>query len=140
VPHARGVEKMAPSIAGEFARKRRFMIHVWVTVLRGGMLSPRGYGLRYGLMILSHRVLRYSAWALHLLALVTNALLLGRGVVYDACFAAQLAFYAAAALGGPAPFLVARYYVAMNASIALGLWDYLRGPTPTHWEAAEGTR
>ena len=61
VPAARGVEKMVPSIDGEIARKRRFMSHVWITVLRGGMLSPRGYGLRYGLMILSHRVLRYGA-------------------------------------------------------------------------------
>lgn len=143
VPQARGVEKMVPSIGGEFARKRRFMSHVWITVLRGGMLSPRGYGLRYGLMIVSHRVLRYSAWVLHLVALVTNALLLGHGVVYEVSFGLQLALYAAAALGGVLrlrPFLIARYYVAMNASIALGLWDYLRAPTPTHWEAAEGTR
>lgn len=143
VPAARGTEKMVPSIDGEFARKRRFMSHVWVTVLRGGMLYPRGYGVRYGLMILSHRLLRYSAWALHLVALVANALLLGRGVVYDVCFGLQLALYGAAALAGTIrlrPFLIARYYVAMNASIALGLWDYLRAPTPAHWEAAEGTR
>ena len=143
VPAARGVEKMVPSIDGEFARKRRFMSHVWITVLRGGMLSPRGYGLRYALMILSHRVLRYSAWALHLAALVTNALLLPKGAVYDAAFGLQLALYAAALLAGTLrlrPLLIARYYVAMNASIALGLWDYLRAPTPTHWEAAEGTR
>jgi lipopolysaccharide/colanic/teichoic acid biosynthesis glycosyltransferase len=32
------------------------------------MLSPRGYGLRYSLMILSHRVLRYGATALHVIA------------------------------------------------------------------------
>jgi cellulose synthase/poly-beta-1,6-N-acetylglucosamine synthase-like glycosyltransferase len=140
VPQARATEKMVPSIEGEFARKRRFMTHVWITVLRGGMLSPRGYGLRYGLMILSHRVLRYSAWALHLVALVTNAFLLGRGLVYDATFAVQVTLYVTAALGRVRPFLIARYYVTMNASIALGLWDYLRAPTPTHWETAEGTR
>ena len=29
VPQARAVEKMVPSIGGEFARKRRFMSHVW---------------------------------------------------------------------------------------------------------------
>jgi len=39
VPQARATEKMVPSIEGEFARKRRFMTHVWITVLRGGMLS-----------------------------------------------------------------------------------------------------
>ena len=42
---------MVPSIDGEFARKRRMHSHAWPIVLRGGMLSPRGYGLRYGWMI-----------------------------------------------------------------------------------------
>ena len=35
-------------------------------------------------MILSHRVLRYAAPALHVVALVANAFLLGDGAVYDA--------------------------------------------------------
>jgi hypothetical protein len=112
-------------------------------VLRGGMLSPRGYGLRYSLMILSHRALRYSATALHAVALVTNALLLGRGWVYGVCFGAQLVLLAAAALAGVVrrrPLLVARYYVAMNVASTLGLWDYLRRGTPLGWEAPEGTR
>ena len=116
---------------------------VWVTVLRGGMLSPAGYGLRYSLMILSHRVLRYGASALHVIAFVTNALLLGRGAVYDVCFGLQLALLLAAALSGIARvriLRVARYYVAMNAAITLGLWDYLTRETPTWWEAPEGTR
>ena len=65
VPAARAEEKMVPSIEGEFARKRRMMSHTWPIVLRGGMLSPRGYGLGYGLMILSHRILRYATPALH---------------------------------------------------------------------------
>ena len=37
-------------------------------------------------------------------------------------------------------FSSARYYVAMNAAIALGLWDYLTATTQTYWEAPEGTR
>ena len=77
VPAARASEKMVPSLDGEFARKRRMMSHVWPIVLRGGMLAPRGYGLRYGWMILSHRVLRYAAPALHVVALVTNVALVG---------------------------------------------------------------
>jgi cellulose synthase/poly-beta-1,6-N-acetylglucosamine synthase-like glycosyltransferase len=43
VPAARATEKMVPSIEGEFARKRRMMSHTWPIVLRGGLLSPRGY-------------------------------------------------------------------------------------------------
>jgi cellulose synthase/poly-beta-1,6-N-acetylglucosamine synthase-like glycosyltransferase len=142
-PAARASEKMVPSLEGEFARKRRMMSHAWPIVLRGGMLWPRGYGLRYGWMMLSHRVLRYAAPALHLVALVVNAFLLGDGAVYDATFAAQLSLLAAA-LAAPrmrrAPLLVARYYVLMNAALAAGLWDYLRHGTPAGWEAPEGTR
>jgi cellulose synthase/poly-beta-1,6-N-acetylglucosamine synthase-like glycosyltransferase len=142
-PEARGLEKMVPSIDGEFARKRRFMAHVWTTMLAGGMLSPRGYGVLYSLMIFSHRVLRYSATELHLVVLVTNIVLLGHGWVYDATLAAQIALLLAAALGRAVrlrPLLVARYYVLMNAAITLGLWDYLRRGTPLTWESPEGTR
>ncbi len=143
VPGARASEKMVPSIDGEFARKRRMHSHAWPIVLRGGMLSPRGYGLLYGWMIASHRVLRYAAPALHVIALATNIALVTRGPVYQACLAAQLAVLLAAA-AAPAfrarPLLLARYYVLMNAALAAGLWDYLRHGTPAGWEAPAGTR
>ena len=143
VPAARAREKMVPTLDGEFARKRRMMSHAWPIVLRGGMLSPRGYGPLYGWMILSHRVLRYAAPALHVIALATNIALAGRGVVYDALLAAQLAVLLAAAAATVVrwrPLLLARYYVLMNASLAAGLWDYLRSGTPAGWDAPEGTR
>jgi cellulose synthase/poly-beta-1,6-N-acetylglucosamine synthase-like glycosyltransferase len=144
-PQARASEKMVPSLAGEFARKRRMMSHTWPILLRGGMLSPRGYTPGYALMILSHRVLRYSTPALHLLALAANIALvaLGAGALYAITLALQLALLAAAALAGllPArPLLLARYYVLTTASAAAGLWDWLRHGTPASWQAAEGTR
>ncbi len=67
VPDARASEKMVPSLGGEFARKRRMMSHTWPIVLRGGMLSPRGYPPGYALMIISHRLLRYATPGLHVL-------------------------------------------------------------------------
>jgi cellulose synthase/poly-beta-1,6-N-acetylglucosamine synthase-like glycosyltransferase len=145
VPTARAEEKMVPSIEGEFARKRRMMSHTWPIVLRGGMLSPRGYGLGYGLMILSHRILRYATPALHLVALLANLLLVidGAGVLYAITLALQIALLAAAALGGSLrarPLLLARYYVLTTASLAAGLWDWLRRGTSASWDAAEGTR
>jgi glycosyltransferase involved in cell wall biosynthesis len=145
VPRARATEKMVPSIEGEFARKRRMMSHAWPIVLRGGMLSPRGYGVGYGVMIFSHRLLRYCTPALHLLALAANVALVssGAGGVYLATLALQLALLGAAALGGIArvrPLLVARYYVLTTTSLAAGLWDWLRYGTSAGWDAAEGTR
>ncbi len=102
VPAARAIEKMVPSIEGEFARKRRMMSHTWPIVLRGGMLSPRGYGLGYGLMILSHRILRYATPALHAVALVANLLLVldGAGTLYTVTLMLQWALLAAAGAGG----------------------------------------
>jgi cellulose synthase/poly-beta-1,6-N-acetylglucosamine synthase-like glycosyltransferase len=145
VSAARASEKMVPSLGGEFARKRRMMSHTWPILLRGGMLSPRGYPPGYALMILSHRLLRYSTPALHLLALAANVALVARGAggLYAATLALQLALLAAAALAGglrARPLLIARYYVLTTASPAAGLWDWLRHGTQASWEAAEGTR
>jgi cellulose synthase/poly-beta-1,6-N-acetylglucosamine synthase-like glycosyltransferase len=142
-PAARAEEKMVPSIEGEFRRKRRMMSHTWPIVLRGGMLSPRGYGPLYALQIGSHRVLRYLTPFLHLVALGANLLLLGHGWVYAVTLAAQLALLLAAALATvvPArPLRLALYYVLVTASPAAGLWDWLRSGTPAGWEKAEGTR
>jgi glycosyltransferase involved in cell wall biosynthesis len=140
---ARAREKMVPTIEGEFARKRRMMSHAWPIVIRGGMLSPRGYGPGYALMIFSHRILRYASPGLHAVALLANCLLLGRGPVYDVCLALQAGLLAGAALAGRVrsrPLLIARYYVLTTASLGLGLWDWLRHGTSAGWEAAEGTR
>ena len=145
VPGARASEKMVPTLGGEFARKRRMMSHTWPIVLRGGMLSPRGYPPGYALMILSHRLLRYGSALLHVLALASNVALVaaGAGALYAVTLGLQLALLLAAALAGllsARPLLIARYYVLTTASLAAGLWDWLRHGTPPGWDAAEGTR
>jgi cellulose synthase/poly-beta-1,6-N-acetylglucosamine synthase-like glycosyltransferase len=125
-PGAVATEKMVPTIEGEFARKRRMMGHGWLIVLRGGLLSPRGYRPSYALQIFSHRLLRYVSPFLHLVALGTNVVLLGEGALYVVTFAIQ----AALLLGALAGVRIARYYVLMMASLAAGLWDWLRRGTP----------
>ena len=142
-PEARASERMVPSIEGEFARKRRMMSHGWPIVLRGGMLSPRGYDPLYALMIFSHRILRYLSPFLHVIALGASIALIGQGWAYVTAVAIQAAVLLAALLAPvvPArPFLVARYYVLTTASLAAGLWDWLHHGTPAGWEPAEGTR
>ena len=137
---------MVPSLEGEFARKRRMMSHTWPIVLRGGMLSPRGYPPGYALMILSHRLLRYCTPGLHVLALAANVALRRarrrpalRGHARAAARAARWPPLLAGALRAR-PLLIARYYVLTTASPAAGLWDWLRHGTAASWEAAEGTR
>jgi len=142
-PGAVAHEPMAATLGSEFRRKRRMLAGAWATMLRHGMLSPRGYGPAYAFEILSHRALRYLSPILHLVALGTNLALLGQGWLYVVTLAAQLALLAAAALAPLVPlrgFQVARYYVAVTAASAAGLWDYLRRGVPRTWEKAEGTR
>ena len=140
---AHASEKMVPTIEGEFARKRRMSSHMWPIVLRGGMLSPRGYDLVYALMIFSHRIVRYLTPFLHVIAFVANILLLGQGWVYAVALALQVTILLAAVVAPLVrvrPFLIARYYVLTTASLAAGLWDWLRSGTAAGWEPAEGTR
>ena len=144
-PDARASEKMVPSLEGEFARKRRMMGHTWPIVLRGGMLSPRGYDPLYAFMIVSHRILRYLSPFLHLTLLASSIALLAidPGVLYGVLVGAQAGLILAALIARavPArPFLVARYYVLTTASLAAGLWDWLARGTSPGWEPAEGTR
>jgi len=136
---------MVPSLGGEFARKRRMMSHTWPILVRGGLLSPRGYPPGYALMILSHRVLRYITPFLHALAFLANIVVvaMGAGQIYTVTLTVQVVLATAAGLGGLIPFrplLIARYYFLTTASLAFGLWDWLRHGTDAAWEAAEGTR
>jgi hypothetical protein len=148
VPDARASEKMVPTVEGEFARKRRMMSHTWPILVRGGMLSPRGYPPGYALMVFSHRALRYALPFLHLLALAANVALVALSdgssqTLYIVTLAAQAVLLLGAALAGAVrwrPLLLARYYVLTAASPAAGLWDWLRHGTEASWEAAEGTR
>jgi len=143
-PSARANELMAPTIGGEFARKRRMMRGLWDVMLRWGMINPRGYSPGYYLEVLSHRLLRYLTPLLHLVALGANIALLGDGTVYTATLVAQGTFLVAAALGRFVPLLplrIAYYYFTVTASIAVGLWDRIRaGGIPIGWEKVEGTR
>jgi cellulose synthase/poly-beta-1,6-N-acetylglucosamine synthase-like glycosyltransferase len=142
-PLAVAVERPLASIEGEFRRKRRMMSHAWPAVLRGGMLNPRGYGPLYALEMYSHRLLRYATPLLHLVALGVNVPLAFGSTLYQVTLGMQLAFLLAAGLGrmtaGRSRLLgLAYYYVLVTASLAAGLWDWLRHGTPTTWERAEG--
>jgi cellulose synthase/poly-beta-1,6-N-acetylglucosamine synthase-like glycosyltransferase len=131
-PRARATERMVPDVEGEAARKRRMMSHAWAIVLHGGLLDPRGWPIRYTMMIASHRWLRYFGPALHLVALVTAPRWLRRVQL--------LGLAAAFAPTRFKPVLLARYYILTQGSIATGLLDHLRHGTAAGWDPPEGTR
>lgn len=70
-------------------------------------------------------------------------MLIGHGDVYLAAAILQVALLLAAAVAPVMPSrltLIAQYYVLTTLSLALGLWDYLRGARNVAWEPVEGTR
>lgn len=133
-PHARATERMVPDVEGEAARKRRMMSHAWAIVLRGGLLDPRGWPLKYTMLIFSHRWLRYFGPFLHAIALLTAPKGLRRAQLLG--LAAALAPIGAAGRAR----LLAKYYILTQGSIALGLADHLRHGTEAGWDPPEGTR
>lgn len=142
-PAALAEELAAPTMAGEWERKRRMMNRTWGVLLHDRMLSPRGYGATFAYEMFSHRALRYASPFLHVAAFVANIALLGDGAIYSVAMGAQLALLVAAALGQvvPAlPFRIAAYYVSVTASIGAGLIDRIRSGPATTWEPVEGTR
>jgi cellulose synthase/poly-beta-1,6-N-acetylglucosamine synthase-like glycosyltransferase len=142
-PKAQATEQLADTIGDEFGRKRRMMTGAWNAILATRLLLPFGYSPIYALQIYSHRLLRYTTPVLHLILFAANLALLGEGAIYVVTLALQLAVLAAAALAGIWPgrlLRIARYYVAVTAASAAGLWDLLRRGVPTTWEKAEGTR
>ncbi len=142
-PRAQARERLAPSIRGEWERKRRMMNRTWGVLLHDRMLRPRGYRPIYAYQMFSHRTLRYASPFLHLAVLVTNVALIGEAPIYDVAMAGQLGLLLAAALARVvplAPFRIAEYYVVVTASIAAGLIDRLRRGPATTWEPVEGTR
>jgi len=142
-PRAQARELLAPTMSGEWERKRRMMNRTWGVLLHDRMLRPRGYGPAYAYEMFSHRALRYASPFLHLIALGANVALLGEGVAYAVTLALQVALLAAAALARVipvAPFRLAAYYISVTASIAAGLADRIRRGPATTWEPVEGTR
>ena len=142
-PAAQAEELLAPTMSGEWERKRRMMNRTWGVLLHDRMLSPRGYGALYAYEMLSHRALRYASPFLHLIAFGVNLALVDDSPLYVVTLAAQLALLAAAALARVVPvrpLRIAAYYVSVTASIAAGLFDRIRSGPATTWEPVEGTR
>jgi cellulose synthase/poly-beta-1,6-N-acetylglucosamine synthase-like glycosyltransferase len=131
---AHAYEKPTPTNEDEYRRKVRMFEHCWAILFEGRML--RGLRPVYLVETVSHRHLRYASGLLHVVVLVANVFLLGRGIVYPIALGCQLGLLAAAAFGVG----IARYYVLVTWATLVSLVNYLRRGVPTTWEVAEGTR
>jgi cellulose synthase/poly-beta-1,6-N-acetylglucosamine synthase-like glycosyltransferase len=140
-PDAVSVEKPSRDIEDEYRRKVRMMRGAWVHVFRGML---RRVGPLYFVELISHRLLRYGSGILHLVLLVSSAVLVGEGWIYQALLAAQLLWLLLAGAGRlrlPIPAAgLAYYYLVVTWATLAGLARYLRFGPPLLWERIEGTR
>jgi glycosyltransferase involved in cell wall biosynthesis len=136
------LDQPARDLEDEFRRKVRMFEHCWLILFQGGIL--RGVSPLYFLQLVGHRVLRYGSGPLHIVVLGTNLALVGRGAVYEATLAAQLAWLALAAAGRarlPVPGArLAYYYLLVTSATVAALIRYARFGVPAVWEKVEGTR
>jgi cellulose synthase/poly-beta-1,6-N-acetylglucosamine synthase-like glycosyltransferase len=133
-------EETTEDYGREFGRRARIAAGNFQSLgLVPGLLSPfRGFP---AFAFWSHKVLRWFAPALMLVALAANLLLLEQPF-YQLTLAAQLGFYALAWLGslsvGPTLLRriagVAYYFVTMNLAMAVGFWRFLRNSQAAAWE------
>jgi cellulose synthase/poly-beta-1,6-N-acetylglucosamine synthase-like glycosyltransferase len=130
----------------EYAMRVRVALRaLWALSDMKGLLNPGRYGL-YSWQLLSHKLLRYTAFFLLPLILAMNVLLIGAGNIYQICLLAQCAFYV---LAGTGPFLGTRllripfarlpyYFVLLNAASAHAFWKFLKGETQSLWQPRLG--
>ncbi|HZJ56569.1 MAG TPA: glycosyltransferase family 2 protein [Myxococcaceae bacterium] len=139
-PQALASEETTEDYGREFGRRARIAAGNFQSLgLVPGLLSPfRGFP---AFAFWSHKVLRWCAPALMLVALLANVLLLA-APFYRFTLAAQIGFYGLAVLGSLAvgPALVRRaagvayYFVTMNLAIVVGFWRFLRHSQAAAWE------
>ena len=145
-PDARGVESMTTDIEDEFRRKVRMFEHAWLMLFRGHMFGLRRLGPTYWIELVSHRLLRYWSGPLHIVLLVTSALLAdARDGSTRRVLAVQLAGLAMAGLsiatgGRFRPLRVLHYYLLVTLATVIALTGYLRRGVPATWDKAAGSR
>jgi cellulose synthase/poly-beta-1,6-N-acetylglucosamine synthase-like glycosyltransferase len=129
---ARAKEETAGGTGKEFGRRARIGAGNFQALSRHpGLLSPSRPAVAFA--FLSHKLLRWLAPLFMAAALLANLALATRPA-YMPLLGAQLGFYALAAVGRGRFGAIARYFVAMNAALAVGLWRFLRNRQSVTWK------
>jgi cellulose synthase/poly-beta-1,6-N-acetylglucosamine synthase-like glycosyltransferase len=133
-------EETPPRVADEFRRRARIGAGGFQSLARLWPLALPSAGWT-ALAFVSHKLLRWIAPLFLVLALAANVLLLHR-LEYQALFALQAGFYAAAAIGALLPgnstairsLRLATLFTSMNAALAVGFWRWLAGLQRGTWQ------
>jgi len=142
VPAAIAFDQASMHQGAEAARKRRTLAGNWQLLAAWPRVVVPGLHPLASRFI-SHKFLRLVAPMFLLAAFVSNAFLLGHGLIFTAFFGAQCAAYALAIGGMMFPllrrFLVIRLasaFLEMNTYALLGFYDFLRQREAHLWVTA----
>jgi glycosyltransferase involved in cell wall biosynthesis len=135
-PATAGYYRNIADDARELQRKTRTVVRgLGVLARNARMLNPLRYGV-FAWQLASHKLCRWLVPMAMIAAIVSNALVLQHSPVYRAAFGAQLAFYAAAALGvwtGAGALRIPSFLMVSNAAILIAWWRFARGERMTSW-------
>lgn len=123
-------------------RVRTFLRGITVLMANTDMLNPFIYG-RFAFQLASHKLLRFAAPFLLLMAVGTSVLLIHEQP-YFGLFWAQLGFYSLGILGAVVPVLqrnriirIANYFSMVQWAMLLAWVKYMRGQHQTTWEPSK---
>jgi glycosyltransferase involved in cell wall biosynthesis len=120
----------------ELHRKTRTVVRGLGVLARNvRMLNPLRYGI-FAWQLASHKLCRWLVPMAMIAAAVSNGVLLWRSPVYVATLAAQIAFYAAGAIGirtRIAALRIPSFLMVSNAAILIAWWRFASGERMTSW-------
>jgi cellulose synthase/poly-beta-1,6-N-acetylglucosamine synthase-like glycosyltransferase len=126
----------------EFRMRVRVIAQTYTDLRRHrALLNPLRGGF-YSIELLSHKVMRYLVPVFLALTLAASLALAGAGWLYALAALAQVAFYAAAALGWLAGraglrsrvLALPAYFVLSNAAAVAAFYKFVRGERYARWE------
>jgi glycosyltransferase involved in cell wall biosynthesis len=123
----------------EFQRKVRTVVRgIAVLQSNAGKLNPLRYGV-FAWQLASHKVCRWLVPFGMIGALVSNAFLIGESAWYGVTFAAQAAFYAAAAGGwaGAHALRIPMFFVVANLGVLAAWVRYAKGERIASWSPSQ---
>ena len=141
-PHSAGFYRNVTDSRHEFARKIRTVVRgLAVLAANVRMLNPLQFGL-FAWQLGSHKLCRWLVPFAMLLALLANASLLSVSATYSILFAAQLGFYAAAAIGlwtNHRALRLPGFLVLANLAVLAAWFRFVRGERMAAWNPSERT-
>ena len=142
-PRARLVEDALTQTAAEFRMRVRVTLRaLWALSDLRSLFNPFRYGL-FSWQLLSHKLLRYTAFLPLIALLPLSITLTGSGLIYQAALVSQALFYllAITAVGRTSAATwqaLPYYFLLLNAASAKAAWKFLRRQKQVIWQPRVG--